>query len=156
MYRKHLVFRDTAADDNSGGEQPEALGTQNETVLPDTANPPPAAATATDTAPAAAALTGQATADQIAAWKAKYAKDGIYAVEVNGSIAYFKNPNRHEMNMAMSKASADAALEMYEALTNTTFIGGDETVLNDNQDFYGLVQIVKGKMEGNKATLVNL
>src|ERR1700761_5814277 len=100
-------------------------------------------------------LIGQATAEQIKAWKEKY-KDGIYAIQVDGYIAYFKNPNRHELNCAMSKASSDRALDMYEELTNLTFIGGSEEVLKDDQKFFGLVQQVKGKMDGKKATLVNL
>lgn len=100
-------------------------------------------------------LNGQATPEQIQEWKNKY-KQGIYAVEVDGHIAYFKNPSRHEMNCAMSKASVDAALDMYDELTQRTFIGGSEEVLNDDQMFFGLVQQVKVKMEGKKATLVNL
>ena len=100
-------------------------------------------------------LIGQATAEQIKAWKEKY-KDGIYAIQVDGHIAYFKNPNRHELNCAMSKASSEAALDMYEELTSRTLIGGSEDVLNDDQKFFGVVQQVKVKMDGKKATLVNL
>lgn len=100
-------------------------------------------------------LTGQATPEQIQEWKNKY-KEGIYAIIVEDHIAYFKNPNRHEMNCAMSKASVEAALDMYDDLTRRTMIGGSEEVLNDDQMFFGAVQQVKVKMEGKKATLVNL
>jgi len=100
-------------------------------------------------------LTGQQTAEQIQTWKNQY-KQGIYAIEVDDHIGYFKNPNRHEMNCALSKASSGAALDMYEELARLTFIGGSEDVLNDDQKFFGLVQQVRTKMDGKKAKLVNL
>ena len=100
-------------------------------------------------------LAGQQTDEQVQTWKQQH-KQGIYAVEVDGHIGYFKNPGRHEMNCAMSKASLNAALDMYEELTEMTFIGGSKEVLDDDQKFFGLVQQVKVKLEGKKATLVNL
>lgn len=100
-------------------------------------------------------LTGQQTDEQIQAWKQQY-KQGIYAIEIDNHIGYFKNPNRHEMNCTLSKASSDAALDMYEELARLTFLGGSEDVLNDDQKFFGLVQQVRTKMDGKKAKLVNL
>lgn len=100
-------------------------------------------------------LMGQQTDEQIACWKQQY-KQGIYAIAVDGNIGYFKNPNRQEMNCAMSKASTEAALDMYEELARLTFIGGSEDVINNDQMFFGLVQQIKVKIEGKKATLVNL
>lgn len=100
-------------------------------------------------------MTGQQADTQIQAWKQQY-KNGIYAIVVDDHIGYFKNPSRHEMNCAMSKASSEAALDMYEELARLTFIGGSEDVINDDQMFFGLVQQVKVKMEGKKAKLVNL
>jgi len=100
-------------------------------------------------------LIGQQTDEQIQNWKLQN-KQGIYSIEAEGHIGYFKNPNRHEMNCTMSKASMDAALDMYEELARLTFLGGSEDLLNDDQMFFGLVQQIKVKMEGKKATLVNL
>jgi len=100
-------------------------------------------------------LIGQQSAEQIQQWKQQN-KQGIYSIEADGHIAYFKNPNRHEMNCTMSKASLDAALDMYEELAKLTFLGGSEDLLNDDQMFFGLVQQIKVKLEGKKATLVNL
>jgi len=102
-----------------------------------------------------ATLTGQATDEQIQGWKDQN-KAGIYAIEVDGLIGYFKNPGRNELNYAMSQASAERALDMYEALAEKTFIGGCEEVMTDDQNFFGIVQQLKTKMEGKKATLVNL
>lgn len=100
-------------------------------------------------------LKGQATEAQIAEWKSKY-KYGIYAIEVVGHIAYFKNPGRNELNCAMSKADRDRALDIFEELANVTFIGGSEEVLSDDQMFIGVSQELKIKLDGKKATLVNL
>ncbi len=100
-------------------------------------------------------LTGQASPEQIQEWKQKY-KQGIYAIEVDGHIAYFKNPGRHEMNCAMSKASSEASFDIYDELTKRTLIGGSEDVLTDDQKFFGAVHQLKVKMEGKKASLVNL
>jgi len=100
-------------------------------------------------------LTGQQSDEQVQTWKQQY-KQGIYAIVVDDCIGYFKNPSRNEMNCAMSKASSDAALDMYEELARLTFIGGSEEVINDDQMFFGLVQQIKVKMDGKKAKLVNL
>jgi len=100
-------------------------------------------------------LTGQATDAQIAEWKAKY-KYGIYAIEVDGYVAYFKNPGRNELNCAMSKVDRDRALDIFEELANITFIGGSNEILKDDQMFIGVSQELKVKLEGKKATLVNL
>ena len=100
-------------------------------------------------------LKGQATDEQIAEWKAKY-KYGIYAMEVDGHIGYFKNPGRNELNCAMSKADRDKALDIFEELANVTFIGGSEEILKDDQMFIGVSQELKVKLDGKKAKLVNL
>ncbi len=100
-------------------------------------------------------LTGQVTDTQIAEWKSKY-KYGIYSVEVNGHIGYFKNPGRNELNCAMSKADKDKALDIFEELANVTFLGGSDELLKDDQMFIGVSQELKVKLDGKKAVLVNL
>ena len=100
-------------------------------------------------------MTGQATDAQIAEWKAKY-KYGIYAIEVDGHVGYFKNPGRNEMNCAMSKMDSDKVLDVFEELANITFIGGSEEILKDDQMFIGVSQELKVKLDGKRATLVNL
>ncbi|NDC42008.1 MAG: hypothetical protein EBZ77_10740 [Chitinophagia bacterium] len=100
-------------------------------------------------------LTGQATEQQIAEWKAR-SRYGIYSLEAGGHIGYFKNPDRHELNCAMSKADKDKALDMFAELAALTFLGGSDALLTDDQLFIGICQELKGKLEGKKATLVNL
>jgi len=101
------------------------------------------------------ALIGQADQSQIDTWK-KENTEGIYQIEVEGHAGYFKNPNRREMNCAMSKADPDAALDMYEELARVTFLGGSKDVLENDSMFFGVVRQIKVKMEGKKAKLVNL
>ncbi len=100
-------------------------------------------------------LTGQATDEQIKEWKAKH-KYGIYAVTIGDHVGYFKNPNRQEINCALSKADKDNALAVFEMLASTTFIGGSEELLKDDQMFIGLSNEIKVKLDGTKAKLVNL
>ena len=100
-------------------------------------------------------LNGQATEAQIAEWKAKH-KCGIYALEADGHIAYFKNPGRHELNCAMSKSDKERTLDVYEELAELTFLGGSEEMLRDDQMFIGICHELRAKLDGKKATLVNL
>lgn len=100
-------------------------------------------------------LVGQATDVQIAEWKRKH-RYGIYALEVDGHVGYFKNPDRNEFNYAMSKAESDKVLSVFEELANVTFIGGSREILDDDQMFIGISQELKTKMDGKRATLVNL
>ena len=100
------------------------------------------------------ALKGQATPEQIAAWKEQF--KNIYSIEVEGYVGYFQNPNRKHMNAAMSKANPDAALDMYEFLAKLTKIGGAEELISDDELFFGLTQHLKTKMDGKKGQLVNL
>ena len=100
-------------------------------------------------------LVGQVNDEQISIWKQKY-RLGIYSVEVDGHIGYFKNPGRNELNCAMSKADREKALNIFEELAGITFIGGSEELIKDDQMFIGVSQELKVKLEGKKARLVNL
>lgn len=100
-------------------------------------------------------LVGAQSIEQINNWKAAYA-NGIYSIETNGHIAYFKNPDRHDINCAMSKADKEKALDVYETLAQLTFLGGSEALLVNDQLFLGICKELKAKLEGAKAILVNL
>jgi len=100
-------------------------------------------------------LIGQANGEQIQAWKSKY-RYGIFAIETEGHVAYFKNPDRHDLNCALSKSERERVLSVYEELASITFIGGSENILTDDQMFIGASQELKVKLEGKKARLVNL
>ena len=100
-------------------------------------------------------LTGQVNDEQIREWKTRN-KYGIYAVTIDDHIAYFKNPNRQEINCALSKADRENALSVFEMLASVTFLGGSDEILKDDQMFIGLSNEIKIKLDGKKGNLVNL
>ncbi len=102
-----------------------------------------------------AELKGQATAEQIKEWKGKY-PDGIYAVEFDEHVGYFKNPERAEVNCALTKADKKKPLAVVEDFASLTFIGGSEDVLKNETLFLGVCDAIKEKMYGVKGKLVNL
>ena len=61
-----------------------------------------------------------------------------------------------DVNCAMGKADKDAALDMFEDLAESLFIGGSEAMLTDDEMFLGCAQQLKTVMDGRKATLVKL
>jgi hypothetical protein len=100
-------------------------------------------------------LTGQATEEQIQEWKQKY-PDGIFALTSGDDIAYFKNPNRHEINDAYSQSEEDKVTDVYECLGRLIKIGGSDAVLSRESKFLGAMRKLKEKMAGETAELVNL
>jgi hypothetical protein len=98
---------------------------------------------------------GLASNEAISKWKQKYIS-GIYCVTSGQHIAYFKNPNRAEINCALSKTDINNTLAVYEELASLTFIGGSEMLLTDDSMFLGLCHELKDKLEGTQAQLVNL
>lgn len=100
-------------------------------------------------------LIGQATDDQINAWKAANA-GGIYGITVENHIGYFKEPNRQEMNQAYSKVDSDAFLDSWEELATLTYIGGSKELLTNDRLFFATARMMKTRQESVKAELVNL
>jgi hypothetical protein len=97
----------------------------------------------------------QATSEQIAKWKAEHPQ-GIYSYEVEDRVIYFCNPTRKHINAVLSKANADAPLDMFERLAKMTKLGGDDTILTNDELFKGLVETLRKKMDGKKGEVVNL
>jgi hypothetical protein len=146
MLRRYLVFRDADAGPNGGEsdvEKNNTGGDQDFSKAPAAAKPP--------------TLMGQATDEQIAAWKAKY-KMGIFAYEINGQIAYFKNPSRQEINCALYKADAESPLSACEELASLIYIPDqpNTTILTDDEVYSGLMICMKLKLNGIPGRLVNL
>ena len=100
-------------------------------------------------------MIGQATADQVAAWKKSH-KLGIYGVVTNGHIAYFRKPTRHDVNAALAEASNEKPLNVGEKFAELTFIGGSDAVLTDDALFLSAVKAIRSQMEGKEAEQVNL
>lgn len=104
-----------------------------------------------------AVLTGVATKEQLEDWKRQY-KTGIYAVEGDGHIAYFRNPNRNDINASFGAATKDPdnTLALYETCAEITFLGGSREMLTVDGLFFGLMTELKKKIDGRKVLLKNL
>lgn len=98
-------------------------------------------------------LIGQASEEQIAQWK-KDNPNGVYGIKKDGHIGYVKDPSRGEMNCAMSKASADAAFDMFEELAELTWLGGSEELKRNDRLFRYMVKQLREIIEGEKVELV--
>ncbi len=100
------------------------------------------------------ALNGQATQDVIDNWKKEH--KNIYAIEVDGHIGYFREPTRDDANFAASQLDPDSPYDFFETVMRETKIGGSEALLNEDALYLGALQLVKKKVDGKKAKLVNL
>lgn len=100
-------------------------------------------------------LVGQASGEQIEKWKKEH-KDGIYAIEADGHVGYFRNPCRGDVNAAVAAYDADRGLATSEKFAELTFIGGSEELLQNDTLFLGIVGDLKNKMNGARTKLVNL
>ncbi len=124
--KRRFLF-DTAATENGGGQQPE---------------------------PERKPWIGEASAEQIATWKTQH-KLGIYQVVTEeGHIVYFKNPDRKEVNCALSKSSQPLA--RLEELYGLTKIGGSAEVDKNDTMLLGVYNTIQHKLDGSMAVLVNL
>lgn len=102
-------------------------------------------------------LNGVATPEQIAEWKKKCPK-GIYQIVVNGHVAYFRNPQRQDVSVALSVASDEYPLAAIEKFGELTQIGGSEEVLKDDSMFLASSTLLKQKLMASdvQAVLGNL
>lgn len=100
-------------------------------------------------------IIGQAEAEQIERWKKEYPM-GIYSIEAEGHVGYFRNPLRHDVNAAVAAYDADRGLATTEKFADLTFIGGSEELLKNDHLFLGMVGDLKEKMNGARTKLVNL
>ena len=101
-------------------------------------------------------LNGLISPEEIAELKKKFL-EGLYSVEVNGHIAYFKHPNRHVINFAMSQISKDSQpLDYFEHIAKETKVAGSDAILEDDQMFMELVEQLKEIITYKNAKLVKL
>jgi hypothetical protein len=82
---------------------------------------------------------GEATAEQIAGWKAQY-KD-VYAIEVEDSVAYLHKPDRIAIK-AMSAVATSDPIRASEILLENCWLGGDPSIKTEDEKFLA----VSGKM----------
>lgn len=96
-------------------------------------------------------LIGQASPDQIQAWKKEHGR--IFKIEVDGHVGYFKTPDRKILGFAAVTGDKDP-IKYNEAVMNNCFIGGSEAIKTDDSLFLGasaklgeLIQIKEATLE---------
>lgn len=77
-------------------------------------------------------LKGQVSQDQIDKWKAEFKK--VWALKVDGRIAYIKSPNRKTLSYA-STVGAKEPMKFNEIILNECWLGGDEEIKTDDELF---------------------
>ena len=98
-------------------------------------------------------LIGQATPEQIEAWKKKYGK--LYGIKVDGHICYLKKPDRRTLSYA-SVAGAKNPLKFNEVMLNNCWVGGSEEIKTDDEMFLGVSGKMAKLINVKEAELVNL
>ena len=98
-------------------------------------------------------LIGQATADQIAEWKSK--NNEVFAITVDGHIAYLKQPDRKTIAYASSVGAKDP-IKFNEILLNNCWLGGSESIKTDDSLFLGASGKLAELIEVKEAELVKL
>lgn len=77
-------------------------------------------------------LSGQATPEQIEAWKGQYG--GVSAIIIEDKICYLRKLDRQVLSFASSAAKSDP-LGFNDAILKNCWLGGDEALRNDF-DYY--------------------
>lgn len=99
---------------------------------------------------------GQATPEQIDAWKKQYTL-GIFGVEKAGRIAYFKKPSFKEIDYYHSMATRSESIsDGWRALADTLYIGGDKELVESPLYLPTVSKYIQEGMAGEEAKLVNL
>jgi hypothetical protein len=98
-------------------------------------------------------LIGQATAEQIEQWKSKH-KD-IFAITVDGHIAYLKRPDRKAISYASSIGAKDP-IKFNEIILNNCWLGGSEEIKTDDGFFFGVSGKITELIQVKEAELVKL
>jgi len=98
-------------------------------------------------------LIGEATAEQIKAWKEKYKT--IYAIEVKGHVCYVKAVDRLILSLVMSVVSANP-LEANETIFNNCWLGGSEDIKTDDELYCSAIMKMGELIDLKSATLKKL
>ena len=97
-------------------------------------------------------LKGQATADEIAAWKKKHGE--VFLVEVDGSACYLKKPDRKTMSYVATLGNNPVRAN--EALLDNCWLAGDETIKTDDEKFFGVAAKLADLLQIKEAEITKL
>lgn len=98
-------------------------------------------------------LSGEATPEQIKAWKEKYGT--VYQYEVDGKVCYLRSVDRSAFALGAAKVSASPA-KFNETIIQQIWLGGDETIKTEDGYYFGLSEFVEELMAKKKGTLTVL
>jgi len=98
-------------------------------------------------------LIGEVTQAQIASWKKEHGD--VYAIKVEGHIAYFKKPNRQVMAFAGTKIDK-SPIAYIETVLENTFIGGSREVIESDDFFFAAMGVAEQLIEFKTAELLKL
>jgi hypothetical protein len=100
-------------------------------------------------------LKGQATPEQIAEWKQKHGD--IFAVTVDGHIAYLKKPDRHILGFATAGSDGGKqGIKFNEILMKNCFLGGSQDIQTVDSLFLAASAKLGELIEIKEAELVKL
>ncbi|MDR3046128.1 MAG: hypothetical protein LBU51_00755 [Bacteroidales bacterium] len=98
-------------------------------------------------------LSGEATKEQIIAWKAVH-KD-IFQIVVEDSVCYLKKPDRLTMKLIASIVVNDP-IRSNEVLLENCWLGGDEDIKTEDDKFFGVSQQLVDLIQIKQAELKKL
>lgn len=94
---------------------------------------------------------GQATAEQIAAWKEEHGE--VFAIKVEGHVCYLKKPSRKAISYASVAGKVDP-LKFNETLLRECWLGGSDAIRKDDDLFLAaggvlseIVQVKEAELE---------
>lgn len=98
-------------------------------------------------------LTGEASPEQVNAWKQQHGD--VYIVKVEGSAGYLRKPDRDTMKAVASIGSSDP-VRANEVLLENCWLGGDESIKTDDAKFFGVSATLAELVEVKAAELKKL
>ena len=98
-------------------------------------------------------LIGQATTEQINAWKEQHGD--IFAFKVDGHICYLRKPTRRDLSFASSAGKKDP-LKFNESLLRDCWLGGSEAIRCDDDKFMGASGLLEKIIPDAEAELEKL
>jgi len=99
------------------------------------------------------ALTGEVTPEKIAEWKANHKE--VFAITVDGHIAYLRKPDRKTISYASSIGSKDP-IKFSEIMLKNCWLGGSDSIQTDDSLFLAASGKLTDLIEVKEAELVKL
>lgn len=100
------------------------------------------------------ALSGEATPEQIAEWKAKHGQVFQYTIE--DKTCYLRAVDRNTYSAAAAKISSAGLSKFNEVVIQQIWLAGDEVIRKEDGYYFGLVDFVEELMAKKKGSLTTL